>query len=141
MATLAPAPRCGDHVANVSDRQELVRTAFAALDAGDVAPFRSLLSPDAKWVGVPQGDETPVCGSRDAIVDRLRRLSKNGRRFSVGKLIEQDDRVAVEVTVLAAEWSGPVTLFRVFAFAPGENVVVRLNDCIDESYALQVLAA
>jgi ketosteroid isomerase-like protein len=99
----------------VSDRQELVRTAFAALDAGDVAPFRSLLSPDAKWVGIPQGDATPVCANRDAIIDRLRRVRKNGRRFSVGKLIEQDDRIAVEVSVLAAEWSGPVTLFRVMS--------------------------
>jgi hypothetical protein len=29
----------------------------------------------------------------------------------------------------------------VFTFDPGEDVVVRMNDCIDESYALQVLAA
>jgi hypothetical protein len=35
----------------------------------------------------------------------------------------------------------PVTLFRVFAFAPDRDAVVRLNDCIDESYALQVLVA
>jgi hypothetical protein len=48
---------------------------------------------------------------------------------------------AVEVTLLAPEWSGPVTLFRVFAFAPDRDAVVRLNDCIDESYALQVLVA
>jgi len=33
-----------------------------------------------------------------------------------------------------------VTLYRVFAFG-GDDVVVRLNDCVDESYALQVLVS
>jgi hypothetical protein len=32
-------------------------------------------------------------------------------------------------------------MFKVFTFAPGRDVVIRLNDCIDESYALQVLTA
>jgi ketosteroid isomerase-like protein len=128
----------------MGDRQELVRRAFAALDGGDIEPFRELLDPDAKWVAIPQGGdlaETPTCASRAAIVDRLKRLQRNGRRFQLGKLIEAGDRVAVEVTVLAPEWSGPVTLFRVFTFEPGGDIVVRLNDCIDESYALQVLVA
>ena len=31
--------------------------------------------------------------------------------------------------------------FKVFTFEPDENVVVRMNDCLDESYALQLLAA
>jgi ketosteroid isomerase-like protein len=128
----------------MGDRQELVRRAFAALDNGDVGPFRELLDPDAKWVAIPQGGdvaETPTCASRAAIVDRLKRLHSNGRRFEVGKLIEAGDRIAVEVTLLAPEWSGPVTLFRVFTFGHGRDAVVRLNDCIDESYALQVLVA
>jgi SnoaL-like domain len=125
----------------MTDRQDLVRTAFTALDAGDIAPFRALLDPDAEWVAVPQGRETPTCGNRAAIVRRLEHLHRDGRQFRLGKLIEDRDRIAVEVTVLAPEWGGPVTLFRVFTFAPGEDVVVRLNDCIDESYALQVLAA
>jgi ketosteroid isomerase-like protein len=126
------------------DRQELVRQAFAALDNGDLDPFRKLLDPDAKWVAIPQGGdaaETPICANRAAIIDRLERLRTNGRRFQLGKMIEGGDRVAVEVTLLAPEWSGPVTLFRVFAFAPERDAVVRLNDCIDESYALQVLVA
>jgi SnoaL-like domain len=125
-------------------RQELVRRAFAALDSGDVDPFRELLDPGAKWVAIPQsGDvaETPTCASRAAILDRLERLHRKGRRFQLGKLIEAGDRVAVEVTLLTPEWSGPVTLFRVFTFGPGRDAVVRLNDCIDESYALQVLLA
>ncbi len=125
----------------MTDRQELVRAAFTALDGGEVAPLRALLDPDAEWVAVPQGGETPTCGNRAAIVDRLERHHRNGRRFRLGKLIEERDRIAVEVTVLAPEWSGPVTFFRVFTFAAGEDVVIRLNDCIDESYALQVLAA
>jgi ketosteroid isomerase-like protein len=128
----------------MGDRQELVRRAFAALDGGDIEPFRELLDPDAKWVAIPQGGalaETPTCASRAAIVDRLKRLHRNGRRFQLGKLIEAGDRVAVEVTLLAPEWSGPVALFRVFTFEPGGDRVVRLNDCIDESYALQVLVA
>jgi hypothetical protein len=44
-----------------------------------------------------------------------------------------------ELTILAPEWSGPVSVFKVFTFEPGEDAVVR--NCIDESYALQVLAA
>jgi SnoaL-like protein len=128
----------------MSDHQQLVRGAFAALDGGDLEPFRELLDPDAKWVAIPQGPdiaETPTCATRDAIVDRLKRLHGSGRRFHVGKAIEAGDRVAVEVTVLSPEWSAPVTLFRVFTFGSESDAVVRLNDCIDESYALQVLAA
>jgi ketosteroid isomerase-like protein len=128
----------------MANREELVRQAFGALDAGDIAPFRQLFDPNAKWIGVPQRgeeDETPTCPNRAAIVDRLEQQHANGRRFRLGKLIEDGDRVAVEVTVLVPEWSGPVRLFKVFTFAPGDDVVVRLNDCIDESYALQVLAS
>jgi hypothetical protein len=128
----------------MDDRQELVRRAFVALDSGDIEPFRELLDPDAKWVAIPQGGdvaETPTCASRAAIVDRLKRLHRNGRRFQLGKLIEAGDRIAVEVTLLSPEWSGPVTLFRVFTFERGGDAVVRLNDCVDESYALQVLVA
>jgi len=79
--------------------------------------------------------------SRAAIVDRLERLHSRGRRFDLGKGIEAGDRVAIEVTLRSPEWSEPVTLFRVFTFERGEDTVVRLNDCIDESYALQILVA
>ncbi|HEY7397687.1 MAG TPA: nuclear transport factor 2 family protein [Gaiellaceae bacterium] len=131
-------------ISSMGNRQERVQWAFAALDGGDVHPFRELLDPDAKWVAVPQSAdvaETPICASRAAIVDRLERVHRNGRRFQLGRLIEAGDRIAVEVTLLAPEWSGPVTLFRVFTFAPDTDAVVRMNDCIDESYALQVLVA
>ena len=126
------------------NRQELLRGAFAALDSGDIEPFRELLDPDAAWVAIPQGSdiaETPTCASRAAIVDRLKHLHRNGRRFQLGKLIEAGDRVAIEITLSSPEWSGPVTLFRVFTFAPNRDAVVRLNDCVDESYALQLLVA
>jgi ketosteroid isomerase-like protein len=127
----------------MDDRKALVRRAFAALDAGDTGLFTELFAPDAKWIGIPQGgeDETPSCANRAVIVDRLAQHHANGRRFQLGKLIEEGDRIAVETTVLAPEWSGPVTLFKVFTFDPDSDVVVRLNDCLDESYALQVLAA
>jgi hypothetical protein len=128
----------------MGDRQQRVRRAYAALDGGDLEPFRELLDPDAHWIAIPQGPdvaETPICSSRDAIVDRLKRLHRNGRRFHLGKAIEAGDRVAVEVTLRSPEWSAPVTLFRVFTFGSGSDAVVRLNDCIDESYALQVLVA
>jgi len=126
----------------MGDRQDRVRRAFAALDDGNVSPFEELLAPDAEWVAVPQGviAETPICPSRAAIVERLERVHRKGRRFQLGKMIEAGDRVAVEVTLLSPEWSAPVTLYRVFAFGR-DDVVVRLNDCIDESYALQVLVA
>ena len=104
-----------------------------------------LFAPDAKWIGVPggagEGGKAYACTDRSQIVGLLRRHHKNGRRFTVGELIEQGDRVAVGVTITNPDWSGPVTTFKVFTFRPGENVVVRMNDCIDESYALQVLAA
>lgn len=127
----------------MADRQELVRQAFVALDSGDVQPFTELLDRNAKWVAIPQGDpaETPTCSNRTAIIDRLERLHRNGRRFRLGKLIEAGDRVAVEVNVHSPEWSGPVTLYRVFTFLPDKDTVTRLNDCIDESYALQILVA
>ena len=127
----------------MAGRQQLVQDAFAALDRGELGPFEKLLDPDAKWVAIPQGEnvmETPTCGNRAAILDRLKRVHENGRRFRVGKMIEGGDRVAVEVTVLSPEWSDSVTLYRVFTFDTGD-AVVRLNDCIDESYALQVLVA
>ncbi len=127
----------------MTDHTQLVRRAFAALNAGDLESFGALFDPAAQWVGVPQGgpDETPVCSNRALIVERLSSHHANGRRFELGKLIEDRARVAVEVTILSPEWSGPVTVFKVFTFAPDSDAVVRLNDCIDESYALQVLAA
>ena len=128
----------------MTDRKDLVRQAFAALDGGEIEPFRELLDPDARWVAIPQGEdvaETPTCPSRAAIVDRLDRLHRNGRRCQLGRLIEAGDRVAVELTLLSPEWSAPVTMYRVFTFASGADTVVRLNDCIDESYALQILVA
>lgn len=51
-------------------------------------------------------------------------------------MIGQEDRVAVAITIIDPKWSGPVSVYKVFTFRPGENV-----DCVDESYARQVLAA
>jgi ketosteroid isomerase-like protein len=127
----------------MADRQELIRQAFAALDEGDLGPLRDLFEQDARWVGIPRGrdsGDTPTCADRAAIVDLLERHHLNGRRFHLGEVIESGDRVAVEVTVLAPEWSDPVNTFRVFSFRPNTDAVVQLNDCLDESYALQVLA-
>jgi ketosteroid isomerase-like protein len=126
----------------MADRKQLIREAFAALAAGDLEPFREIFAADAQWVAIPQGEgETPTCPNRAAIVDLLERRHENGRHFVLGELIEQGDRVAVEVTVVDPQWSGPVTMFKVFTFRPGEDKAVRLNDCIDESYARQILAA
>ena len=125
------------------ERQRLVQEAFAALDRGKLEPFKELLGPDAKWVAIPQGEnvaETPTCVNRAAILNRLKQVHENGRRFRIGKVIEGGDRVAVEVTVLSPEWSDAVTHYQVFTFDTSD-AVVRLNDCIDESYALQVLVA
>jgi ketosteroid isomerase-like protein len=145
LVIVAPGPgRAAIASSLMPDRQALVRQAFAALDDGDIAPFRALFDPNATWIGIPQRgatDETPACPNRAAIVDRLEHHHANGRRFELGKVIEGGDRVALEITVHAPEWSGPVTFYKVFTFSPGTDVVVRLNDCIDESYALQVLAA
>jgi ketosteroid isomerase-like protein len=128
----------------MDDRQQQIRQVFASYAEGDLEPLQTLFDPDARWLGVPQGrsaEKTPCCRNRTAIVGLLANHYENGRRFALGEMIEQGDRVAVEFTVANPDWSGPVTLFKVFTFRPGENVVVRLNDCVDESYALQVLAA
>jgi hypothetical protein len=42
-------------------RGELLARAFAALDAGDTAPFALLLDPQARWIGVAGSwAETPT---------------------------------------------------------------------------------
>jgi ketosteroid isomerase-like protein len=126
------------------DRKQLISDAFAAFSAGDLQSFGSLFDPAAKWVGVPGGGENGephVCSDRSMIAARFRRLHESGRSFELGEMIEQEDRVAVAITIVDPSWSGPVNIFKVFTFRPGEGVVVRMNDCIDESYARQVLAA
>jgi ketosteroid isomerase-like protein len=37
----------------MADRWARLREAFAALDDGDLDPFRRLLAPEAQWHGVP----------------------------------------------------------------------------------------
>jgi ketosteroid isomerase-like protein len=127
------------------ERQQLIRDAFAAYERGDLVPLRTLFAADAKWIGVPggagEGGRAYECENRKQIVGRLEQHQKNGRRFTLGQVIEQGERVAVGFSISSPDWSGPVETFKVFTFRPGENVVVRMNDCIDESYALQVLAA
>ncbi len=128
----------------MGDRQQLIRDAFAAYSHGELKPLRTLLDADARWLGVPQGRsaaDTPCCRDRSEIVSLLDRHYANGRRFALGGMIEWGNRVAVEITIENPEWSGPVSAFKVFTFRPGSDVVIRLNDCVDESYALQVLAA
>jgi hypothetical protein len=124
----------------VGDRGELIRQAFAAYAGGDSAALERLFAPDAVWVGIPT-DETAGCPDRSAIVDRLRKHRENGRRFELRDVLEEGDRVAVAFTILNPAWSGPVQMYKVFTFASGADQVVRMNDCIDESYARQVLAA
>jgi ketosteroid isomerase-like protein len=128
----------------VSERQEAIRHAYAAYGAGDLEPLRALFDPEARWVGVHTGREesdTAFCVNRHTIIERLAQHRDHGRRFALGDMIERGDRIAVELTIVNPEWAGPVTVFKVFTFRPEETIVVRLNDCIDESYALQVLAA
>ena len=122
----------------MGDRGELIRQSFAAYADGDIAALERLFASDAVWAGIPTG-ETGNCPDRSAIVDRLRKHRENGRRFELGDMIEEGDRVAVAFTVLNPAWSGPVETYKVFTFSG--DVVVRMNDCIDESYARQVLAA
>ena len=128
----------------MADRMQLIRDAFAAYSTGDLQAFESLFDPAAKWVGVPGGGENgepQVCSDRSMIVARFRQHHENGRSFELGEMIEREDRVAVAITIINPQWSGPVSVYKVFTFRPGENVVVRMNDCVDESYARQVLAA
>ena len=127
------------------ERQQLIREAFHAYGEGDLAPLKRLLAADAKWIGIPggagEGGKAYACDDRSQIVGRLAQHHTNGRRFTLGEVIEQGDCVAVGFTINNPDWSGPVNAFKVFTFRQGENVVVQMNDCIDKSYALQVLAA
>ena len=128
----------------MSKRERLIREAFAALDGGDVAPLTRLFAPEATWVAIPQGrnaGDTPMCPDRKRMIKRLGSHHANGRSFEVGDVFERGDRVAVALTVTDPGWSLPVETYKVFTFREGSDVVVRLNDCLDESYALQVLVA
>jgi ketosteroid isomerase-like protein len=129
----------------MADRAQLIQEAFAAYDDGDLIPMKALFAADAKWIGIPGGagesGKAYECENRKQIVGRLEQHYKKGRRFKLGDVIEQGDRVAVGFTINSPSWSQPVNMFKVFTFQPSENTVVRMNDCIDESYALQVLAA
>ena len=95
-------------------------------------------------MAIPQGRDaadTPTCPDRATMIERLGSHRANGRSFRVGDAIERGDRVAVALTISDPGWSLPVETYKVFTFREGSNVVVRLNDCLDESYALQVLVA
>lgn len=130
------------HEPGETRRQLLLRAAFAALASNDTRPLRSLLDPQAEWIGVPQGENasaTPACPNRAAIINLLEQHLASGRRFDLGTLIEERDRVAAELTIHNPHWSSPVTIYRVFTFRG--DTIVRLNDCVDESYALQLLKA
>lgn len=128
----------------MAERQQLIQEAFAAYGKGDLEPLKGLFAPDARWIGVPggagEGGKAYACESRTQIVGRLEQHIKNGRRFTLGEMVEQGERVAVGFTIHNPDWSGPVSTFKVFTFRPGENIVMQMNDCIDESYALQALA-
>ena len=45
------------------DRSAAIRNAYAALNAGDLDPFATLLAAEARWLGVPGrgwAGETPI---------------------------------------------------------------------------------
>lgn len=47
----------------MTEREQRLRSAFAALDEGDLGPFEALFRPDAQWLGVPGrgwNGETPI---------------------------------------------------------------------------------
>jgi ketosteroid isomerase-like protein len=113
------------------DRQQLIREAFVAYGQGDLEPLRVLFDPDARWLGIPRGravENTPSCHDRTEIVSLLGRHYANRRRFTIGEMIEEGDRVAVEITIANPEWSHPVSVYKVFTFRPGDDIVIRLND-------------
>jgi ketosteroid isomerase-like protein len=128
----------------MSERERLIREAFDALDDGDTAPLTRLFDPGATWVAIPQGraaEDTPTCPDRSTMIARLGSHRANGRTFRLGDVVERGDRVAIGLTITDPSWSLPVETYKVFTFREGSDVVVRLNDCLDESYALQVLVA
>lgn len=55
--------RGGSILGPMTEREQRLRDAFAALDDGDLGPFEALFRPDAQWLGVPGrgwNGETPI---------------------------------------------------------------------------------
>ena len=53
-----------DHSGGMPERQQLVQEALAALDRGELEPFKELLAPAAQWVAIPQGEDVAEAPKR-----------------------------------------------------------------------------
>ncbi len=74
-------------------------------------------------------------------MDLLSRHHENGRRFQVSEAVERGAAVALGLTISEPDWSGTVTVFKVFTFGVVGDKVVHMQDCDSREAALAMLAA
>ena len=74
-------------------------------------------------------------------MDLLSSHHENGRRFQVSETIERGAAVALGLTISQPQWSGTVTVFKVFTFGAAGDKVVHMQDCDSREAALAILPA
>jgi len=77
--------------------QELAGRIAAALEAADLAAYRDLLHPAARW-GSP-GDPAPPCRSREDVLSWYRQARDSGARAHVAETVVSGDRILVGLKV------------------------------------------
>jgi hypothetical protein len=69
-------------------------------------------------------------------VDLLERRHGQGRTFEPTECVERGSQVVVGLTVSHPDWPLPGHTFKVFTFRPEDDVVIRIQDCVDRGDAL-----
>ncbi len=89
-----PAGRSCDSGGVPETKAELVRRGYEAVARGDLAEIAPLLDPDVKWHG---GDRSApdVCGSREQVLQYMRRWRERGEVPELVEIIEAGDNVVV----------------------------------------------
>jgi ketosteroid isomerase-like protein len=68
-------------------------TVREAVERGDLAAFREVLSPDVVWIGLWPGE---LCRNREQVLNMLERGRANGRVFAPEIVREDDDKLIVD---------------------------------------------
>ena len=75
------------------DRQQLVRSVWAALQAGDLSPLQSMLTPDAEWRAVEDGPWN--CHNRDQVVEVMGHNLAHGLAGDVEEVVDVGDERSI----------------------------------------------
>jgi ketosteroid isomerase-like protein len=119
---------------SVSDLAERVR---AALDAADLAAFRELLAPDAKWG--PPDDPGWGCHNRDQVLAWYQRSRDEGMTAAVTEVVVGRGALLVGLkvagTAAAMEQGGEAERWQVLTVRGGRIADIRGFDHRDEAAA------